>query len=477
MADEALQSPPTNKPRNRYITTTSVSIVCLLVVVGLLGGVVTFLWNDRLDLADTNNTAVQQFFVRLAEGNVGFTDAGDLVFPDDQKFLDAKQELVQQKKSFVEADLTLMKLRLFENGVVTKEFPILSIGKEGSWWETPTGSYAVLKKEQNHFSSIGQAWMPWSMQFYGNFFIHGWPYYNNGKAVPQGYSGGCIRLSTEDAKELYHFVDVGTPLLVRELRTGRAYGTAVVKQDSVAPGVTARSFLIANLATGDTLLEKREGDIVPIASLTKLMTAVVASEFVYLERSILVRSDLLASVLARFEPSVGDRYIAFDLLYPLLMQSSNQAATILGGFLGQEKLVAAMNTKAVSLGMSDTRFEDVSGIGNGNISSTDDLLKLLQYIYFKRHFLFNISKGEDYKIYSGVHSTDLANFNEFASDSRLVGMKNGETTAAKQTLASVWEFSSPSGSVPIVVVVLGSDNREADTRALIKWIESNIEFK
>ena len=442
-----------------------------------LGGVIAFLWHDRLDLTDTNDAVVRQFFVRLAEGNIGFTDAGDLVFPDDKRFLDAKQSLIQQKKSFVEADLTEMKLRLYENGVSTKEIPILSKGKEGSWWETPTGSYETLKKEQNHYSSIGQVWMPWSIQFYGNFFIHGWPYYDNGEAVPQGYSGGCIRLSTEDAKELYQFVGEGTPILVRESNTPHQYGSAIVKQDSIAPPVTARSFLIANLSTGDPLLQKLEGDIVPVASLTKLMTAVVTSELVYLERSILVRSDLLAAAIARFEPQIGERYIAFDLLYPLLMQSSNQAANILGGFLGQEKLVAAMNDKAVSLGMGNTRFEDASGIGNGNISSTDDLLKLLQYIYFKRHFLFNISKGEDYQIYSGVHSTDLANFNEFADDSRLVGMKNGETTAAKQTLASVWEFSSPNGPVPVAIIVLGSDNREVDTKELLKWVESNVEFQ
>jgi D-alanyl-D-alanine carboxypeptidase len=76
-----------------------------------------------------------------------------------------------------------------------------------------------------------------------------------------------------------------------------------------------------------------------------------------------------------------------------------------------------------------------------------------------------------------LHTTELANYNEFVSDPRLVGMKNGETTAARQTLASVWEFQSPSGPVPIAVIVLGSEDRAADTKSLVSWVEKNVEFK
>lgn len=448
----------------------------LFVIVGL-SGIVIVLWNERIDLADKNNIAVRQFFVRLAEGKVGFTDAGDLVFPDDKKFFDTKQDFMQQRKNFVEADLTEMRLRLYESGSFVKEFPILAKGKEGSWWETPTGSYTALKKEQNHYSSIGNVWMPWSVQFYGNFFIHGWPYNDAGELVPQGYSGGCIRLSTENAKELYHFLSEGTSILVRESSEEQRKFGAVFMKESAPPSVSAHSFLVANLITGEHLLKKIDEKIMPIASLTKLMTAIVASELVYLERSILVRNDLLAATIARFDPKVGDRYIAFDLLYPLLMQSSNQAANILSGFLGQKKFVEAMNEKSISLDMNDTHFEDVSGIGNKNISSAGDLFKLLQYIYFKRHFIFDIGKGETYRTYSGIHKTDLANFNEFVDDGRLVGMKNGETSDAKQTSASVFEFASPSGPVPVAIVVLGSNNRKLDTEALLNWIENSIEFK
>ena len=106
---------------------------------------------------------------------------------------------------FIAANLSEMRLYLFENGVATATYPILSKGKRGSRWETPTGLYKIETKEQDHFSSLGQVHMPQSMQFFGNFFIHGWPYYPDGTPVPEGYSGGCIRLSTDDATAVFEF--------------------------------------------------------------------------------------------------------------------------------------------------------------------------------------------------------------------------------------------------------------------------------
>ena len=52
------------------------------------------------------------------------------------------------------------------------------------------------------------------IQFDGNYFIHGWPYYPDGTSVAKGYSGGCIRLSTEDAEELYGLVDIDMPIII-----------------------------------------------------------------------------------------------------------------------------------------------------------------------------------------------------------------------------------------------------------------------
>lgn len=476
MSDTAASSEQPNESFSPpSVRRSFVTISALVVVILVLTGGIGMLWSKQIDLTQKNSTAVNDFFVHLAEGQVGFVDAAGLVYPDEQKFLDTKQLYIQQKNDFVEADLDAMRLHLYQGGVAVKDFPIIAKGRDGSWWETPTGSYRALSKEPNHFSSIGKVWMPWSIQFHGNFFIHGWPYYDNGDLVPAGHSGGCIRLSTEDAKELYQYVNKGTSILVKESMLSSKFGSATV-QGGPPHSVSASAFLVANISTGETLIEKTDGRIVSVASPSKLMTAVIASELIYLERAISVNSGMLASIGSVFDPKVGEQYLAFDLLYPLLMQSSSQSANIIAGFIGHDKFLEDMNQKAVSLGMTSTRFEDLSGITGSNTSSLSDILKLLQYIYFKRLFLLDVTKGASYTTYSGLHTTELINLNKFVSNPRLVGIQSGKTTAGEDVV-SLWNLTSPSGDVPVAIILVGSENGNGDTSAIIKWIESSVELK
>lgn len=470
------QSPDKAKARRIFVYTV---FICATII---LSGSVFYLWQDRIDLSNTNARKVREFYGRLAESQVSFTDAGEMVFPDEQKFITQKAEYIQNKESFIEADLRAMRLTLYENGAAGKTMEILTKGKERSWWETPTGDYKVLGKSVNAFSSIGNVWMPYSIQFYGNYFIHGWPYYDDGTPVPQGYSGGCIRLSTEDAKAVFYFAEKEMPVLVLEDDAEYRFGSLAAKVTNfVLPAVSAKAFLISDLSSGETILEKRAEERLPIASLTKLMTGVVAHEIIYLGRSIKVTPQMLASVSQIFYPVAGESYIGLDLLYPLLMQSSNESAKVLSGFIGDEVFVQNMKAKAASLQMADTQFADSSGISAENVSTASDISKLLQYIYYKRPFLFDISKGVAFenvgliKIGDTISISNLKNVNEFIRDPDLIGVKNGETSAARQTLATVWNVHTAEGDVPVAIVVLGSEDRKEDTTALLRWLKDNFE--
>jgi len=66
-------------------------------------------------------------------------------------FKKVKDELLGQKTSFIEADLSQMKLSVYQEGNMVAEFPILTKGKEGSWWETPAGIYKIASKEKKSF--------------------------------------------------------------------------------------------------------------------------------------------------------------------------------------------------------------------------------------------------------------------------------------------------------------------------------------
>ncbi|MBI2024497.1 MAG: L,D-transpeptidase family protein [Candidatus Harrisonbacteria bacterium] len=448
----------------------------LLSIIGILSGLVFRFWHDQGDLVKIKEKAALEFYGKLADSQNNFIDAREFVFPDEQKFLDSKKEYVNLGSDFIEIDLRQMRLVLYRNGKEIDSFEILTKGREGSWWETPTGNYEVLNKETNHFSSIGKVWMPYSIQFYGNFFIHGWPYHENGTAVNPEYSGGCIRLSTQDAKKIFEFAAPGIPVLVLDEEPISNFGFLQSRSSSQSPipNISAKSFLIINLATGDKILEKNSTEPLPVASLTKLMTGVVASELIYLDKIIKVTDSVLANALTAFQPKIGEYYKAFDLLYPLLMQSSNDSANVLAAFIGKDNFIKNMNVKAMSLQMLDTTFADPSGISNNNVSTAEDLSRLLHYIYNKRKFLFDITKGKDYFPFGELKIPGLKNYNEFYDNDSLIGVKNGETIAARQTLATVWSFKISSGNVPVAIIILGSDNRARDTQNLLDWLKENF---
>ena len=408
---------------------------------------------------------VQNSFLR-AEG----ATSGDI-------FSDEKERLIEGQKDFAVVDLQAMELALYGSGKPIKTFKILSKGMDGSWWETPTGIYTALYKESNHFSSIGKVWMPWSIQFYGNFFIHGWPYRSDGTPVPQSYSGGCVRLSTEDAKEVFYFVKRDMPILVHEIEPSVVAKPVLqpISNDIGAPKILANAVLAADLETGDVILNKNADEILPVASLAKLMTATVAGEMIYLGRTIEIRRDMLKDPIQSYALEVGNRYQVFDLLYPLLMQSSNGASRALAAFLGNDYFVEQMNKKAKTLGMSDTRFVDPAGIGDGNVSSLADFGKLARYIFEKRRFIFDITRGRGYDVFGDSNLAKIDNFNEFYSEGNLVGLKNGKTVGAGETLLGIWKMRDGQDFERVIMVgILGSESRVSDAQAVRIWLESKF---
>ncbi len=401
-------------------------------------------------------------------------------FKEEGRFLTLKAKYLEEKIKFVEVDLRKMRLSLYENGEKKEEFPVLTKGKEGSWWETPSGSYYVLSKIPNAFSSIGRVWMPYSLQFYGNFFIHGWPYYPDGTPVATSFSGGCIRLANEVAQKVFQFVEIGTPVLVLDEK-GKEFLTppffANNSESLKPPVISAKAALMVDLDSGFVFLDKNSEIPLPIASLTKLMTAVVASEVINLEKTV----NLSNHRFEKRELFVLDKtYTAFDLLYPLLIQSSNDAASLLTSFLGEKRFIEEMNRKAKSLFMETTNFADASGKSEYNVSTARDLAKLAKYILEKRKFIFDITLGKNYQNFGPLNFGSLSNYNEFFNEKNIIGVKNGQTLAAKETLLTVWRFyyfdesQKQKNERRIAVIVLNSEDRKKDTEVILTWLKINF---
>jgi hypothetical protein len=384
-------------------------------------------------------------------------------------FSKVRERFISSKIDFIEADLSDMTLKVYSAGDLVKKVDILTKGKEGSWWETPAGIYRIESKEENHFSSFGHVYQPWSMVFQGNFFIHGWPYYPDGSPVSQGYSGGCIRLADEDAKEVFNLVKTGTPVIVFE----RDFASDNFEYRSVPPELSAKGYIVADLKNNFVFLENSGKDKVPVASVTKIMTALVAGEFINLEKQITVPE---SAVVYTSKPRLkaGNDYSAYDLLYPLLLESSNEAAETFASHIGLKRFVSLMNTKAEAIGMENSSFVDTSGVEEGNISTPEDLFDLAKYVLNNRGFILGMSSGHlTDSVYGKPSFEDLSNLNLFGGNPDFVGGKMGKTDAAGETMLAVFNLELNGEERPVAIVMLGSADVRSDILKVVEWLKAN----
>ena len=384
-------------------------------------------------------------------------------------FAQVQERFIADKVNFIAADLSAMKIILYEQGEKVQEFPILAKGREGSWWETPAGLYKIETKEKNHFSSFGRVYQPWSMSFQGNFFIHGWPYYPDGSPVAQSYSGGCIRLSTEDAKTIFDAVDVGTPVLVyKEDFAGDNFAYALK-----VPAISARSFLAADISNNFVFAQKSPESVLPIASVSKLMTALVAVEYINMEKEIYIaKENIVPTSYPRLRP--GSAISLYNLLHLLLMESSNEAAEAIASEVGRERFIGLMNAKAKAIGMSHTVFTDPSGRDAGNVSTAEDLFMLAKYLLKNRLFILNMTAGkETSNAYGSLLFSNIRNFNRITNDADFVGGKVGLTNSASDTLVSIYDIEINGGKRGVAFVLLGSADYTKDVREILAWVKEN----
>ncbi|MBI4225162.1 MAG: D-alanyl-D-alanine carboxypeptidase [Candidatus Sungbacteria bacterium] len=255
------------------------------------------------------------------------------------------------------------------------------------------------------------------------------------------------------------------------------------------PVVEGAGAIAVDLETGAILFEKNKDDIYPTASLAKLMTAVIAQETFASSTIITAGSDSVSTYGNSGGIVRGESFRVSDLLYGLLLPSSNDASRMFE--LAQDPLrhppaggadggfVSAMNAKAASLGMTRTSYVDSSGLKQDTASSAADLVKLLRYIYLKHPEIAAASRTRQHSVVSGGrkirHIWD--NINWPAGDKKFLGGKAGFTDEAIETMAGIWSVNpSQSGNRPIGIAILGSRHRVSDTRAIIRYIENRFVY-
>ncbi len=392
-------------------------------------------------------------------------------FQAESLFSSTHDAFIEQAYSFLSLDLEKRILRYFDNGVLMLNEPIISVGAEGSWWETPSGLYHVEATTDEKFSTYAQVYFPHAVTFEGNYVVHGWPLLPNREPVSEAFVGGGVRVSDTAAKKLQQLIDVDTPVLVRGERSEPV--EAFVYQEP-AEGVSAAHYLVADIDTGAVLTSSDVTTSVPVASITKLMTAIVAAEQMDLDQRVYQETPTFVDSLI---PRLRDRTTVsmYSLLQLLLLESSNEAAEVIAREYGRDDFISEMNDKARAIGMFDTTFVDPSGLGAGNISSLRDLLTLTQYIYEERSFIFEITNtGEAVGVAGGGEFSDLTNFNEIETTGAFIGGKIGETLAAGLTSVSLHTITVQGTERDVAVIILASEARDADVETLLEQVRDRF---
>lgn len=242
------------------------------------------------------------------------------------------------------------------------------------------------------------------------------------------------------------------------------------------PNLGVRSALLFDLKADKVIFSVAPDQRLPIASLTKLMTAVVVIENMSLEDVVQVRE----SAIERSKKEgggqdlyAGEKIRASDLLKLMLIKSSNDAAYAFDEHLSKFyniNLTEKMNQKAVELGMFDSLFTEVAGLDDKNSFSTArDLTKLVKYS-FRYNLLYDILKTDRAEVSSidGRLNHQVLNTNKLLGILfNIVGGKTGYTELAGGSMILVTK--SPRGESNLVSIVLGSNDRFGDTETLVKW--------
>lgn len=243
--------------------------------------------------------------------------------------------------------------------------------------------------------------------------------------------------------------------------------------------ISAEAYLVKNLDTGQVYSSYNNRRVFPIASLSKLVTAVIATENIPANTKITITQEMLDSGYGEAgNLKVGEIFTVSELLYPLLLESSNDAAEALAKHYGYAEFIRKMNVFVAELGMSATTFRDASGLSSGNASNADNLFILAQYLYIKDKPLLELTKVKTMTLASTTeHGMHIFNtINPFPFDPNFMGGKTGRTNEAKESMISLFRYEHAGASYPVAVIVLRSDFkiREVDSNALFEQFLKKI---
>lgn len=247
-------------------------------------------------------------------------------------------------------------------------------------------------------------------------------------------------------------------------------------------GIKSGLALVVDQESGEVLYSKNTDEVVAIASITKLMTAIVIldSGVPLLEKITIDRKDIDRYKGSRSKLSVGTPLMRAEALKLALMASENRAAAALARTFpgGSEAFVNEMNAKAYELGMVNSRFVDSTGLRPENVSTAEDLVKLVSAAYsfpMIRDYTTSASFAVESPYRRGTRVLRFVNSNRLVRSSRWdIGVsKTGYISEAGRCLVMQARIADRS----LIIVLLnswGKLTRIGDANRVKRWLETEF---
>ncbi|KKR88671.1 MAG: hypothetical protein UW43_C0002G0057 [Candidatus Yanofskybacteria bacterium GW2011_GWA1_44_21] len=253
----------------------------------------------------------------------------------------------------------------------------------------------------------------------------------------------------------------------------------ILDSNSDISGIGAKSAAVYDIRSGRFLYEKNSRQRLPVASLTKIITAVVVLEKFNTRDTVAVSAAAVRVDGEKQDLYEGELLKIEDLLKMMLVDSSNDAAYALKDYASQKgiNLVEAMNQKISTLGLNDTNFLDPAGLNDEGYSSAQDMVRISRYA-MKHDMIWEFLRQKE----SSVQSLDgkimhaLKNTNILLGNlPNIIGGKTGNTDNALGCLVLL--VSIPEKNDTLISVVLGSKDRFGETEKLINWVKSSYRWE
>ena len=241
---------------------------------------------------------------------------------------------------------------------------------------------------------------------------------------------------------------------------------------------TAHSYILMDMDTGRVIESKNKDTPMLIASITKIMTCILAIENGNIDEIVKVDDSVLQSYGSGIYISVGEEISLKDLLYGLMLRSGNDAAIMISTYISgsEEEFVKLMNKKAKEIGMKNTIFYNSSGLDNttrGNLSTAYDMALLTKYA-MQNDTYKEIVKTKKHTVKTNLKTYVWHNKNKLLSYDYVTGGKTGYTEKAKRTLVST---ASKNNINLIVVTIKDSDDWNTHNSLYTKIFDNYINFK